>query len=59
MARQIVASKQVPNGRWPAHNVSVVNYDGQWLYYNGWSDPLACDDEAQAMRYFDENEGTP
>jgi len=54
--RKTIVTKQVPNGRWGDHTVSVCIEDGQFLYYNGWSDPLECS-EADAMRYFRENVG--
>ena len=54
-----LATKQVPNGRWGDHTVSVrVDDEGRHLYCNGWSDPLECS-KADAFRYFNENVGQP
>lgn len=55
-AIEVIASAVVSNGRWGDHHISVQRreYEGsvEFVWRNGWSDPLVCETEADAMRFF-------
>lgn len=52
----VLASKEVPNGRWGDHTVEVCEQNGEFFYCNGWNSPLLTNKD-EAFRLFDENEG--
>lgn len=52
MATNVLKSAICPNGRFGQHHVSVEERDGEYVWRNGYGDPLVCSYE-QANAFFE------